>query len=296
MSPIIIPPTPWGKEVMNQDYSRIAKAIEYLETHVKEQPSLEELAQHVNLSSHHFHRMFVQYSGVSPKQFLQLLTLGQAKRWLDQSSSLETAALESGLSGNSRLHDHFVTIKGITPGEYKSLGRDMSFYWGVTLTEFGKTLIVWTEKGIHLLVFINDEEPEKEIKNTLDELSLQWPEASFNQNNGQADALIQNSFSNTHKPLRLWVSGSNFQISVWQALLKIPKGNITTYGKLAQQLGSPNASRAVGNAIGKNPIAYLIPCHRVIQSSGAIGGYRWKPSRKKILLAKEFLEEKAADH
>ncbi len=273
---------------MSHDYSRIEKAIAFLDSHSKQQPSLEQIAAHIHLSPHHFHRLFVDYSGLTPKQFLQLFTLKSAKTWLNQSSSLEVAALESGLSGTSRLHDHFVTIEAITPGEYKTNGRGTTFFWGTAHCDLGSVFIVWTPKGIHQLAFLSED--ENDIRDSLTELTQQWPEATFTQNQSKANKFVGDIFSNPGKPLRLWVQGSNFQINIWRALLQIPKGSIVSYGTIAEKIGKPSASRAVGNAVGSNPIAYLIPCHRVIQKSGILGGYRWNPSRKKLLLSREHIE------
>ncbi len=270
---------------MNKDYERIAQAIAYINTHTDKQPSLDEVARHIHLSPHHFQRLFVQYSGVSPKQFLQTLTVQNAKYWLDKTSSVTEAALESGLSGSSRLHDHFITIEAITPGEYKSQGEGLSFFWGTSSTDFGEAFIAWTPKGIHRIEFIDHNNTETLINR----LKKEWPSAAVKEESKQAKITLGKIFSNTHEPMRLWVKGTNFQIKVWQALLTISSGELCSYKTIAARIDQPKASRAIGTAISHNPIAWLIPCHRVIQSSGVLGGYRWNPDRKHILLTKEFL-------
>ncbi len=276
---------------MNKDYKRVALAIAYINQHADKQPSLDDVAKHIHLSPYHFQRLFVRYSGVSPKQFLQTLTVQNAKQWLDQTSSVSEAALASGLSGSSRLHDHFITIEAITPGEYKSQGKGLSFHWGTTATEFGEAYVAWTSKGIHQLEFFDDGNTTSKI----DTLRKKWPQAKIQQDNEHAERTLQKIFAKPHKPMRLWVSGTNFQIKVWQALLTISSGELCSYKKVATRIEQPKASRAVGTAIAQNPIAWLIPCHRVIQSSGVLGGYRWQPERKRILLTKELLDRTSSE-
>ncbi len=276
---------------MNKDYERIAQAIAYINQHSEKQPSLDEVAKHIHLSAYHFQRLFVQYSGVSPKQFLQTLTVQSAKYWLGQTSSVTEAALASGLSGSSRLHDHFITIEAITPGEYKSQGKGVTFHWGTAPTEFGEAYVAWTSKGIHRLEFLDN----NNITLTIDTLRNKWPQAKIQQDNEYAGKILQKVFSDTHEPMRLWVSGTNFQIKVWQALLTISSGELYSYKAIATRIEQPKASRAVGTAIAQNPIAWLIPCHRVIQSSGVLGGYRWNPERKHILLTKELLHRTSSE-
>ncbi|MFL0801505.1 MAG: methylated-DNA--[protein]-cysteine S-methyltransferase [Agarilytica sp.] len=271
---------------MNKDYERVALAIAYINQHADKQPSLDDVAKHIHLSPYHFQRLFVQYSGVSPKQFLQTLTVQNAKQWLNQTNSVSEAALASGLSGSSRLHDHFITIEAITPGEYKSQGKGVTFHWGTASTEFGEAYVAWTSKGIHRLEFLDNHNTPL----TIDTLRNKWPQAKIQQDNQYAEKILQKVFSDTHEPMRLWVSGTNFQIKVWQALLTISSGELYSYKAIATRIEQPKASRAVGTAIAQNPIAWLIPCHRVIQSSGVLGGYRWNPERKHILLTKELLD------
>ncbi len=269
---------------MNRDYQRIADALNFIDAHHQEQPTLDEVAAHLGMSPHHFHRMFVRYCGVTPKQFLQILTVNAAKQWLQESTSVDESAEHVGLSTGSRLFDHFVTIDAITPGEFKTQGKGLCFYWGHASTTFGEMFIAWTDKGIHRLSFI---ETDTSWQEELSALKLQWPAAECIHDNPHAQQHINQIENKQAIPLRLWVKGSNFQIKVWQGLLNIPTGHICSYQNLAKHIGRPSAARAVGSAIGSNPIAWLIPCHRVIQATGAIGGYRWQPTRKKILLAKE---------
>jgi len=248
------------------------------------QPTLEQLAAHVNLSPYHFHRIFVRYCGVTPKQFSQVLTVKNAKKILDQQKSTMEAALASGLSGHSRLHDHFINIEAVSPGEYKSKGQDMNFFWGVASSIFGDAFIAWTDRGIHRIEFLT-----KDVLDILSELKKIWPKAVFIKKQIDAEATINNIFTGVDRPLKLWVDGTNFQVMVWKALLSINPGELRTYQFIARSVKRASASRAVGNAIGKNPIAYLIPCHRVIQNSGALGGYRWNATRKRVMLTKEAL-------
>ncbi len=274
---------------MNKDYQRIAAALRFLDEHHHRQPSLQEIATHLNMSPHHFHRMFVRYCGVTPKQFLQVLTVNAAKQWLLESTSVDESAARAGLSGSSRLFDHFVTIEAITPGAFKSQGEGLHFNWGNAGSPFGKVFLAWTEKGIHRLSFL---ESAANAAKELNDLKQQWPAATFTRDDARAQHHVSAIESGEQRDLRLWVKGSNFQIKVWQGLLSIPLGQICSYQSLAKHIGKPSAARAVGSAIASNPIGWIIPCHRVIQAGGAFGGYRWNPIRKKILLAKEHWQEK----
>ncbi len=270
---------------MTRDYYRIADAIDFLTTNSVAQPTLDQLAEHVHLSPHHFHRMFVRYCGVTPKQFLQVLTVRHAKQILDRQKPTMEAALASGLSGNNRLYDHFVNIEAITPGEYKTKGRGVNFSWGTAATVFGDAFIAWTAKGIHRIEFVDTAQTE----GMLARLKRSWPQASFTNHQEDAGNTLNKIFTGVDEPFNLWVAGTNFQIMVWKALLAVHPGELRTYQFIARSIDRAGASRAVGTAIGNNPIAYLIPCHRVIQSSGALGGYRWSASRKRTMLARETL-------
>lgn len=267
------------------DYQRVSELIEYISASSHKQPTLEDLSRIVQLSPFHLQKMFKRWTGISPKQFLKLATLKNAKAFLLQSQNLLEASDNSGLSSSSRLYDHFVTIEAITPGEFKSGGRGLHFYYGEGASPFGAMFIAWTERGIHQLTF-EDTQPS-----SIQTLKNSWPHASFHENKTQAKKIIGDLFSrplSSPQKLTLLPAGTNFQMTVWRALLSIPHGSCISYGELAKFLGKPKAARAVGHAVGANPIALLIPCHRVLQASGCIGGYRWGKSRKKIILTNEL--------
>lgn len=273
---------------MPDNYQRIATAIHFLKDSTLAQPSLDEAAKQVGLSPYHFQRLFRRFAGVSPKRFLQHLTSESAKELLKQSTSVLDTSFSVGLSGPSRLHDLLINVDAVTPGEYKSGGIDLQIDYGIHPTPFGKGLIATTERGICRLEFIDS--TEEEI--TIQRLKKAWPNAHIKENETGTESIIQQIFnlqnSSTNKPLPLLLQGTNFQLKVWQALLKIPLGCVTSYGYLAKKVGYPTASRAVGTAIGNNPISYLIPCHRVLRANGGIGGYRWGTDRKLAILGKEF--------
>ncbi|TAE58665.1 MAG: methylated-DNA--[protein]-cysteine S-methyltransferase [Bacteroidetes bacterium] len=266
-------------------FDRIAQAIDYLKQHFREQPSLDAVAEQVHLSPFHFQRLFTEWAGVSPKKFVQYLSLDYAKQVLQQrGATLFDAAEASGLSGTGRLHDLFVHIEGMTPGEYKQGGAALSINYSFAESPFGDMLVASTGKGICHMAFADD------AAAALATLRAQFPEAQFRQ---MTDTLQQHAlyiFTQdwTKLPeIRLHLKGTPFQLKVWETLLKIPMGQLSTYGHIAQQVGNSKASRAVGSAVGDNPVAFLIPCHRVIQSSGAIGGYMWGPVRKSAMIGWE---------
>ena len=271
------------QEIVN--YNRIAKAISHIRANFKEQPSLDEIAQKVHLSPYHFQRIFKEWAGVSPKKFLQYTSVQYAKGILHESNAtLFDAAMETGLSGTSRLHDLFITIEGMTPGEYKNQGENLSINYSFAQSPFGLVTIASTEKGLCHVAFTDDEEKG------LYELKMQFPRAKYQQrvDQTQVNALLffANDWSQISK-IKLHLKGTDFQLKVWESLLRIPKGNLATYGNIAKMIDKPKASRAVGSAIGSNPIAYLIPCHRVIQSSGNLGDYRWDGIRKTAIIGWE---------
>ncbi|UTW66321.1 methylated-DNA--[protein]-cysteine S-methyltransferase [bacterium SCSIO 12643] len=273
------------KENSTYYYDKVANAIQYLDDHFKEQPSLEEIATHMNLSPYHFQRIFTEWVGVSPKKYIQFLSVNYAKNILEQSGkSLFDTALDTGLSGTGRLHDLFVNIEGMTPGEYKNGGEKLTIHYSFAETPFGDILVAATQKGVCFMSFIMSQEEGKNV------LKKEFPNAIFVQkaDKMQQDALFifQNDWSKLNE-IKLHLKGSDFQLKVWEALLSIPQGKLTTYGVIAKKIHQPNASRAVGTAIGNNPVAFLIPCHRVIQSSGKFGGYRWNPIRKKAIIGWE---------
>ena len=270
----------------SEDYLRIEQAITYLEHHYKDQPSLEEVAANIGLSEYHFQRLFTRWAGVSPKRFLQFLTKEGAKELLNRSENLLDTTFEVGLSSLGRLHDLFVTTEAVTPGEYKSRGEGVTIRYGIHLTPFGKCLIGLTERGICHLGFVQSSEGD-----AIDNLMTDWKEARMIEDYRSTASLVGPIFDlryNTRiKPLTLHLRGTNFQLKVWEALLAIPTGSVTTYEGIASRIGKPNAARAVGTAVGHNPVAVLIPCHRVIRKAGEFGNYRYGEFRKKALLVYE---------
>lgn len=275
-------------------YERIAQAIDYIQINFKSQPSLEEVAAHVQLSPFHFQRLFYDWAGVSPKKFLQYLSVSHAKDLLNrQQLSLLDTAFETGLSGSSRLHDLFVHIEGMTPGEYKKGGDGLRIAYAFADSPFGDILIAATERGICHLVFYEQSDC------ALLELRKQFPNALFSQSSNQHIQHALTVFQHLgHSPTRLsdiklHIKGSDFQLKVWESLLKTPFGQLSTYGEIAQRIHAPQAARAVGTAIGHNPVALLIPCHRVIQASGALGGYHWGCTRKSAIQTWEMAKLEA---
>ncbi|AZA58428.1 bifunctional helix-turn-helix domain-containing protein/methylated-DNA--[protein]-cysteine S-methyltransferase [Chryseobacterium shandongense] len=265
------------------DYERIAKAIEYIRSNFKLQPSLDEVAENIHLSPSHFQKMFSDWAGTSPKKFLQFISLEHAKSLLKE-ASLFDAAFETGLSSTSRLHDLFVKIEGMSPAEYKNGGKSLNINYSFSESPFGKVIAASTEKGVCYMAF------ENEKQKALGDLQARFPNASFTerQDEFQKNALsIFNKDWNQLNTIKLHLKGTDFQLKVWESLLAIPMGKLSTYGNLAGKIGYPNASRAVGTAIGSNPVAFLIPCHRVIQSSGKIGGYMWGSDRKQMIIGWE---------
>ena len=267
------------------DFNRITAAIDYITHNFKAQPGLEEIASAVHLSPFHFQRLFSDWAGTSPKKFLQFTTLEYAKHLLkDNHASLAETVDNTGLSGTSRLHDLFVSIEGMTPVEYKQGGKNLRINYSFASGPFGKMLIASTAKGICRISFIKDE------GSALCELQVNFPNATLNQLIEPIHQEVLQLFNPEWKnvaQIKLHLKGTPFQLQVWRALLKIPFGGLSSYGKIAMQIEKPNASRAVGTAIGSNPVAYLIPCHRVIQASGIIGGYMWGSSRKTAIIGWE---------
>lgn len=268
-----------------RDYDRVERAIRFIAEHRLEQPSLDEVADAMGLSPFHAQRVFRSWAGVSPKRFLGLLTVEHAKSLLRADESVLGAAFEVGLSGGSRLHDLFVGLEAITPGEYKSLGADLVLRWGVHETPFGPGLFVVSERGLARLSFLEG----AHLDHALAEARADWPLSRFVEDAPATAALAATAFgpSGEAAPLRLFAKGTPFQIQVWRALMRVPAGAATSYGDLAAELGRPGAARAVGRACGANRIAILIPCHRVIRETGAIGGYHWGLERKQAVLAWE---------
>jgi AraC family transcriptional regulator of adaptative response/methylated-DNA-[protein]-cysteine methyltransferase len=280
-------------ENQNQhNFNRIARAIDYLQTHFLRQPSLEEIAEHIHVSPYHFQRMFTEWAGVSPKKFLQYLTLAYAKQVLNKKEvTLFDAAQASGLSGTSRLHDLFIHLEGMTPGEYKNGGQQLTINHSFAESPFGNILVASTSVGVCHLAFADDE------VNALQSLKARFPRATYRP---LVDTIQQNAlfiftrdWSQLHQ-IKLHIKATPFQLKVWEALLKIPMGKLDSYSGIAQRIHQPLASRAVGTAVGDNPVAFLIPCHRVIQSTGVFGNYHWGPTRKQAMIGWEAAKTETA--
>jgi AraC family transcriptional regulator of adaptative response/methylated-DNA-[protein]-cysteine methyltransferase len=269
------------------DYERIARVIRYLDEHHAEQPDLTVLAEGAGLSPFHFHRLFSAWAGVTPKDFLQCLTFARVKESLQAGKSILDSALDAGLSGPGRAHDLCVNLEAASPGEMKSGGAGWTLLAGFAETPFGTCLIAESPRGICHLAFIEPETREA----AWEELHGNWPKARLRRNDSGAEKIAGQIFARSPQrsrhPLRAFVQGTPFQLRVWRALLQIPAGQITTYGRLAEAVGNPKASRAVGAAVGANSLAFLIPCHRVIRETGLIGEYRWGQVRKRALVAWE---------
>ena len=276
--------TSGARAAASSDYERIAEAIDFIVTNQRHQPSLGEVAEHLHLSPFHFQRLFTRWAGVTPKQFLQVLTVERAKELLEESGPLLDVAHEVGLSGGSRLHDHFVQIEAMSPGEFKSRGEGATFDVGVHDSPFGPVFVAMTSRGVSHLAF------ETDVDEGSRALEHRFPRAEIRENPRRTRSAVQAIFeggTTSSEPLRLHVSGTNFQVSVWRALLDVAPAHLTTYARVAGAIGRPSASRAVGQAVGANPVAIVIPCHRVIQQSGALGGYHWGTTRKLAIQAWE---------
>ena len=269
----------------NTNYDRIAQAISYIQDNFKLQPNLEEVAEKVHLSPFHFQRLFTEWAGTSPKKFLQYTSIQYAKTLLKENqATLFDTTHEIGLSSTSRLHDLFINIEGMTPAEYKNGGKDLFINYSFADSLFGNILVASTTKGVCYIAFVEDEIQAFAV------LQSHFPNANFKQN---LDEIQQNAlwiFSHDWQKLnqiKLHLKGTDFQLKVWETLLKIPFGRLSTYGNIAKQIDKPNAARAVGTAIGDNPVAFLIPCHRVIQATGKLGGYMWGTTRKTAIIGWE---------
>jgi AraC family transcriptional regulator of adaptative response/methylated-DNA-[protein]-cysteine methyltransferase len=275
-----------------QDFNRIAEALEYIRTHMVEQPDLNKVAKSVHVSPFHFQRMFTDWAGVSPKKFLQYLTIGYAKNILkEQQGTVFDAAYDTGLSGTGRLHDLFIRIEGMTPGEFKNGGKNLQIEYSTASGAFGHYLVASTPSGICNLLFF-DQAPEE----TENELRSLWPNASITKRANNQHRRVQDFFNHAisgKEKIGLHVKGTSFQLKVWEALLKIPEGQLTSYSGIASGIASPSAQRAVGSAIGSNPVGFLIPCHRVIRRVGGIGEYRWGTSRKMAMIGWEAARQEA---
>ncbi|MDH0137970.1 methylated-DNA--[protein]-cysteine S-methyltransferase [Aeromonas caviae] len=268
------------------DYARIADAIRFIASQVARQPTLDEIAAHVHLSPFHFQRLFSRWAGVTPKRYLQVLTLERAKALLQESRPLLEVADTLGLSSGSRLYDHFVQLEAVTPGEYKQRGAGLVIDHGVHDTPFGQAFVALTPRGVCNFSFLDDQAPQAPLA----ALAQRWPAAELREAPSRTQEVIHTMFDGSKtpdRPLSLHVSGTNFQISVWRALLQIPPAKVVSYAQVASAVGNPKAARAVGLAVGANPVALMIPCHRVIQQNGKLGGYHWGETRKQAIHAWE---------
>jgi AraC family transcriptional regulator of adaptative response/methylated-DNA-[protein]-cysteine methyltransferase len=266
------------------DYQRIASAITYIREHSTEQPSLDEVAAHIHLSPFHFQRLFKEWAGVSPKKFLQYISVQHARELLQKEHSIADVSFETGLSSTSRLHDLFISVEAMTPGEFKNGGENLMIDYTFTETPFGKIIIAATPKGICKIDFIDDRAAAVKDLKTL------WSNASFKEKKNEHHQPVTDFFRqdwNNLSKIKLHLKGTPFQLKVWEALLKIPSGALSTYSSVANFIHTPKAFRAVGTAIGDNPVAYLIPCHRVIKSTGIIGEYHWGSPRKTSMIGWE---------
>jgi AraC family transcriptional regulator, regulatory protein of adaptative response / methylated-DNA-[protein]-cysteine methyltransferase len=273
---------------LSEDYTRVEQAILFLERNFRSQPTLGEIAQSIGLSEYHFQRLFTHWVGISPKRFLQYLTKEHAKEILAGSTSILEAAYQTGLSGPGRLHDLFVVTEAMTPGEYKNRGEGLSIRYGFHPSPFGECLIAMTERGICYLAFVEDRDYDR----ALNEVRARWQKAACLEDPERTRPYVSPIFSlgrsNSSIPVQMHLQGTNFQLKVWEALLSIPPGQMVTYEGLANVIGKPGAARAVGHAVGQNPVPVLIPCHRVIHKLGDFGNYRYGSARKKALLGYEM--------
>jgi len=276
---------------MTEDYLRIEEAIRYLEENFRDQPGLDDLAQHLHTSPFHLQRLFRRWVGISPKRFLQFLTIDYAKKLLEESRSVLDSTYEAGLSSPGRLHDLFVNIDAVTPGEFKSKGEGLQIYYGFHDSPFGTCLLAVTDRGICGMSF---HDPSN-LEAGLAELGERWRNSQLVDAPQQTRAFFERIFSGSGSdegmPLNLFLKGTNFQIKVWEALMRIPSGLVCSYEDIARQIGNPGAVRAVGSAVGANPISYLIPCHRVIRKMGSFGDYHWGSARKKAILGWEAAQK-----
>jgi AraC family transcriptional regulator of adaptative response/methylated-DNA-[protein]-cysteine methyltransferase len=268
----------------NRHYKLVSETIQWVAEHQSAQPDLQRLSSEMGVSPHHLQRTFQAWAGVSPKQFLKSLTRNAALERLKRGSSVLDAALDSGLSGPGRLHDLMISTDALTPGEIRKHGEGVQLDYGFGETLFGKALVAWTPRGVNFLGFCE----ENGAESTFATLKEQWAKAKFRENPTTAQRWLDDIFSGSEeKPIPLWLRGSPFQLKVWEALLEIPEGTHTTYGRVAERIGHPGAARAVGSAIGSNPVSWIIPCHRVIRQMGEMGGYRWGGFTKRAMIGFE---------
>jgi AraC family transcriptional regulator of adaptative response/methylated-DNA-[protein]-cysteine methyltransferase len=263
----------------SREFARMTRAIEFIEREFQRQPKLAEIARHVGLSEFHFNRLFRRWTGLTPKQYLAEVTSRAAGRALSAEPSVLDAAHSVGLSGGGRLHDLTVTLEAMTPGEIRSGGAGVVIRHGVANTPFGSAFIADTTRGLCRLAFVEGRGAVAE----LNALRVSWSQAEFIRDDARATELVATIWGHKSASLPLAVCGTNFQVQVWRALLELDPATTVTYGALAKKLGRPDGARAVGNAVGANPIAWVIPCHRVLRAGGQLGGYRWGTARKQMI-------------
>jgi len=271
----------------NDDYSVVRRAIEYISQHWRAQPEIEQIAHSVGVTPDELHHLFRRWAGLTPKAFLQALTLDNARKLLRDSASVLDASYEVGLSGPGRLHDLFVTHEAMSPGEWKAGGEGVSMSYGFHPSPFGLALVMANERGLAGLAFGDPGED----KAMLDDMTRRWPKAAYAENSAQTAQLAARVFNpdlwRPDRPLRIVMIGTDFEVRVWETLLGIPMGKCSTYSDIANKIGKPKAARAVGAAVGKNPMSFVVPCHRVLGRSGDITGYHWGLTRKRAMLGWE---------
>ena len=273
----------------SRDYDQIRRAIAFLSKAWEEQPSLERLANHLGLSPAHCQKLFKRWCGLSPKEFVQAITVDHARGLLSASASVLDTAYEVGLSGGSRLHDLFVTHEAMTPGDYKRRGDGLEIAYGFHPSPFGEALLLATERGVAGLAFVNEDSGQTRAE-ALADMTSRWPKAQFTEAPEQTQRHVAEIFGpggTAEQPVRLVLIGTDFEVRVWETLLKIPMGKAVSYRDIARHLGQPTASRAVGSAVGRNPISFVVPCHRVLRGDGSLGGYHWGLTRKRALIGWE---------
>jgi len=274
----------------SRDYDLVRRAIAFLSGKWEEQPTLERLAAHLGLSPAHTQRLFKRWCGLSPKEFVQAVTIDHARNLLTSSASVLDAAHEVGLSGAGRLHDLFIDHEAMTPGEFKRRGEGLEIAYGFHDTPFGDALLLATDRGVAGLAFV-DEDKGQSREEALADMTGRWPKAMFidapERTAPHATRIFDPGCWSAEQPVRLVLIGTDFEIRVWQALLRIPMGRAVTYADIARHIGHPSASRAVGSAVGRNPISFVVPCHRVLRGDGQLGGYHWGLTRKRALIGWE---------
>lgn len=273
-----------------RDYDLVRRAVRFLSETLEEQPELDRLARHLGLSPAHCQKLFKRWCGLSPKEFVQALTLDSARTLLEGSATVLDAAHEVGLSGGSRLHDLFVDFEAMTPGDFKRRGAGIDMWYGFHDTPFGEALLLMTARGVSGLAFVNEDAGQSRA-DALADMTRRWPMARYTEAPERTAPVVARIFDpaawQPEQPVRLVMIGTDFEVRVWEALLRIPMGRAVSYTDIARHIGKPSASRAVGSAVGRNPISFVVPCHRVLRGDGSLGGYHWGLTRKRALIGWE---------